>query len=225
MPEYGSRSGVVQTLLLERFADRGPWDMAGARKLVEADWEWFDQVVNPDDDDEDPSDLDESSEEDSTFTNMLQKMSEAVERFKQAKIVPHSEEVLYEGRTGKFLRASMSDLEHIPQDRLEEHDATLAELGFRCIVDSVGDVDQRQEITRCYSGHPQAISLFSHRNADNQFGWAEVSDGAMMVDFSQGTIEFHTHFEDGTSLVTTSIDAATSSPKPESTSEPTKNFP
>ena len=144
---------------------------------------------------------------------MLQEMSEAVERFKQAKIVPHSDEVLYEGRTGKFLRASMSDLKHIPQDRLEEHDATMGTLGFQCIGDAVGDADQRQEITRCYSGHPQAISLLSHRNADNQFGWAEVSDGAMMVDFSQGTIEFHTHFEDGTSLVTTSIDAVTSKPE------------
>jgi hypothetical protein len=144
---------------------------------------------------------------------MLQTMSEAVEQSKQANIVPHSEEVLYDGRTGKFLRASMSDLEHIPQDRLEEHDATLDDLGFRCIVDSVGDVDQRQEITRCYAGHPQAISLFSHRNADNQFGWAEVSNGAMMVDFSHGTIEFHTHFEDGTTLVTTSIDAATCKPE------------
>jgi hypothetical protein len=213
MPEYGSRGGVVQTLLLERLADRGPWDMAGARRLVEADWEWFERIVNPDDDDEEPKHPDEPSEEDSKFTNMLQKMSEAVERFKEAKVVPHSEEVLYEGRTGKFLRASMSDLGHIPQDGLEEHDATLAAFGFRCIGDSVGDADQRQEITRCYSGHPQAVSLLSHRNADNQFGWAEVSHGAMMVDFSEGTMEFHTHFEDGTSLVTTSIDAATSKPE------------
>ena len=145
---------------------------------------------------------------------MLQQMSEAVERFNEANIVPHSEDVIYEGRTGKFLRASMSDLKHIPQGSLEEYDATMASLGFRCMGDSVGDVDQRQEITRCYSGHQQSIALLGHRNANNQFGWAEVSNREiMMVDFTMGTKEFHTHFEDGTSLVTTSINAVTSRPE------------
>ena len=52
MPQYGSRGGVVQTLLFERFEDRGPWDIAGARKLVEADWDIYEQIVNPDDDDQ-----------------------------------------------------------------------------------------------------------------------------------------------------------------------------
>jgi hypothetical protein len=209
-PEYGSRDDVVQTILFERFDDCSPWDIAGARRLVEAEWESFEQMVNPDDEDQSAIDLDGPPDEDSGLANMLQQMSEAVERVNEAKIVPHSEEVIYEGRTGKFLRASMSDLEHIPADRLEEHDATMASLGFRWIMDSVGDVDQRQEISRCYSGHQQAIALLGHRNANNQFGWAEVSNGAIMVDFSAGTKEFHTHFEDGTSLVTTSIDAATS---------------
>jgi hypothetical protein len=213
MPEYGSRNGVVQTLLFERFDNRGPWDIAGARKLIEAGWESFEKVINPDNEDASAIDPEESSEEDSVFTNMLQQMSEAVERFNEAKVVPHSEEVIYEGRTGKFLRASMTDLEHIPQDSLEEYDATMASLGFRWIGDSVSDVDQRQGITRCYSGHQQAVALLSHRNANNQFAWAEVSNGAVMVDFSKGTNEFHTHFEDGTSLVTTSIDAVTSKPE------------
>lgn len=57
------------------------------------------------------------------------------------------------------------------------------------------------------------IALYGHRNADNRFGWAPVSDGTVMVDFEEGTKEFHTHFEDGTSLVTNSIDATTSKPE------------
>lgn len=217
MPEVGSRDDVVQTLLFERFQDRGPWDIAGARRLVEEGWEWFDQVVNPDDQDEEDddgeaADTNESSEEVSKFTSMLQEMSQAVEKMNEAKVVPHAEEVVYEGRSGKFLRASMSDLKHLSQDQLAEHDAKMDALGFQSIGDFVGDADQRQEITRCYVG-PQAVALHGQRNENNQFGWADVSNGAVMVDFSQGTVEFHTRFEDGTTLVTTSIDAANSNPE------------
>jgi hypothetical protein len=211
-PEYGSRHNVVQTLLLERFDGRSPWDIAGARKRIETDWELYEQVVHPDQDATPAIEPDGSSEEGSGLTDMLRQMSEAVERFSEAKVVPHSEEVVYEGRTGKFLRASMSDLAHIPADRLEEFDATMASLGFRWIGDFAGDADQRQTVSRCYSGHPQAIALLDHRNANNQFGWAEVSDGAVLLDLSKGMNEFHTHFEDGTSLVTTSVDAVISKP-------------
>lgn len=144
---------------------------------------------------------------------MLDRMRTAAERHAEECIVPHSDEVLYAGRTGKFLRASMSDLQHISSHSLEEHDAAMELLGFRCIGDVVGDVGQRQSIARCYAGHQHAIALLSHRNANNQLGWAAVSNGAISVDFSQGTKEFHTHFEDRTSLVTTSIDAVKSKPE------------
>ena len=218
MPTVGTRDGVIQTLLFERFEDRGPWDIAGARKLVEDGWELYNQITSPDDDDDTVDDDDdepldeESSKELERFNNMLQSMSEAVERVNEAKVVPHGEEVVYEGRTGKFLRSSMSDLEHVDQGRLEEHDATMDSFGFRRIGDFVGDADQRQEITRCYVGQ-QALALHGHRNEDNQFGWADVSNGAVLVDFSQGTVEFHTHFENGMTLVTTSIDATHSKPE------------
>jgi hypothetical protein len=217
-PEYGGRSVVVQTLLFARFAGRGPWDLAGARKLVEADWEEYDELVNPqeeddeEDDEEDSEEAAELSEELAKLNDMVQRLNEVKERMQQEKTVPHREEVLYEGRTGNFLRASMTDLTHLAPERLQEHDAALAALGFRWIVDSVGDVDQRQEITRCYAGNPQAVSLLGHRKESNRFGWAPVSNGAVLVDFSQGTQEFHTRFEDGTTLVTTSIDAISSKP-------------
>lgn len=214
MPEAGSRSDVVQTLLFKRFEERGPWDIAGARKLVEEGWEWFDKIVNPDADEQEDEalDSDEACQEDSKFASMLKQMSEAVEEMKQARIVPHGNEVVYEGRTGQFLRASMADLEHVSEDQLAEHDAKMAELGFQFIGDFVGDADQRQEISRCYVGQ-QAVALLGHRNENNQLGWADVSDGAVLVDFSQGTVEFHTDFEDGTALVTTSIDATSSKPE------------
>jgi hypothetical protein len=210
MPQYGSRGVVVQTLFFERFQNRGPWDIAAARKLVEDDWEEYDQIVNPTDDEED--DEDEVTPKNSQLDEMLQKMNEAVARRKEAMAVPHSEEVLYAGRTGRFFRASMSDLEHITAERLDEHDRALQALGFHCVGDSVGEVGERQEITRCYAGN-QAISLLSHRKADNQYDWAPVSNGAVLVDFSPGVKEFHTHFEDGTTLVTTSVDAITSKPE------------
>ncbi len=217
MPEPGSRECVVQALMLERFKERGPWDTAGACELIDADWQMYEEVANPskeDAADELGSDgqADEAGEFDPSFTAMLQAMSNATVEFNEAKKVPHSSDVLYEGQTGKFLRASMADLTHIPRDRLQEHDATLARLGFRPIVDSVGDVDQRQELTRCYGGHSQAISLLGHRNENNQFGWVEDNDGATLVDFSRGSMEFHTDFEDGSSLVTSSVDTVTSQP-------------
>jgi hypothetical protein len=215
MPGPGSRAGVIQTLLFGRFEDRGPWDIAGARKLVEDDWELYEQITNPGDDEEEDDDepLDaESAEELERFNTMLQQMNEAAELMNKAKVVPHGEEVVYQGRTGNFLKASMADLKHVPQDHLAEHDATMVKLGLRPIGDFVGDADQRQEITRCYVGQ-HALGLRGQRNEDNQFGWADVSNGAVLVDFSHGTSEFHTHFEDGTTLVTTSIDALHSKPE------------
>lgn len=208
-PEYGSRDVVVQTLLFERFNLRGPWDIAGARKRIEADWELFEQVVNPKDEEAEEEPLPEEATDENPFLSNLQQMAEAMQ---EANTVPHSEEVIYKGKTGQFFRASMADLEHVSQESMEEFDKTLASLGLEPIGDSVGDVDQRQEITRCYSGHPQAIALLSHRKADNQYGWADVANGAVLVDFSNGTQEFHTHFQDGTSLVTTSIEAVSSKP-------------
>jgi hypothetical protein len=207
-----SRRVVVQSLLFERFAGRSPWDIAAARTLVEADWQAYENMLNAsDDEDEEAAPApDESSAEASEFADMLQRMSQAVEQFNAAKTVPHGDEIVFEGRTGKFLRASMLDLKQISQDHLDGFDAMLAPLGFECIGDFVGDADQRQEVTRCYSGHRQAIAVYGQRNADNQFGWAPVAHGMVMVDFAGGVKEFHTHFEDGTTLVTTSIDATTS---------------
>jgi len=221
MPQPGSRGEVIRTLLLERFADRGPWDAAGARAKIEEGWRIYDQVINGTyeedgdklDSDGEADDATETTAATSTLCEMLQAMSAATEEFNQAKTVPHSDDVLYEGRTGKFLRVSMSDLKHIPRERLDEHDAIMETLGFRSVVDSVGDVDQRQEMSRCYGGHSQAISLYGHRNESNQFGWAPNRHGATLVDFSQGTMEFHTDFEDGTSLVTTSVDTLESKPE------------
>ncbi len=215
LPEVGERDDVVRTLLFDRFENRGPWDIAAARLRVEEEWQAYEQLCQPaeQEDDEDSADPEEQSEELANFNAMLQKMTAAAEELQQAKIVPHSEEVIYAGRTGRFLRASMADLPHISPQSLEEHTATLESLGFRSIGDFVGDVDQRQEITRCYAGHPQAVSLLGHRNANNQLGWAADSHGMVSVDFSNGSIEFHTHFEDGSVLVTTSLDATRSKPE------------
>lgn len=44
-------------------------------------------------------------------------------------------------------------------------------------------------------------------------GWAAVPHGMQSVDFSNGTMEFHTRFDDGTMLVTTSIEAVKSKPE------------
>ena len=205
LPEVGSRLIVAQTLLFERFENLGPWDLAGARASAEADWAAFNLQAECSAEEISFSDPSEVAEDIAALTDRVQRMN-------TANAVPHSDEVVYEGSTGRFLSASMSDLKHVSQDRLQEHDHSMTALGLRCIGDFVADADQQQQITRCYGGHGAAIALHGHRHEDNLFGWSEVSDGAFLLDFSEGHSEFHTHFEDGTLLVTVSIDAALSKP-------------
>ncbi len=102
-PAYGSRDGVVRTLLFERFEEFSPWDIAEARARIEADWEEYEQLCQPADEEDDLADLEEATG-DSAFDDMLRQLTAANERLREAKIVPHSDEVIYEGRTGQFLR-------------------------------------------------------------------------------------------------------------------------
>lgn len=209
-PECGSRGNVIQTLLFERFNDNGAWDISGARERNEDDWKAFEETFLTDD--EDLVYEKDCCEASAAISDFEQKIFDAVATLNETKSVPHSNEVLFDGRTGKFFKASMSQLPHISKDSLDEHDAAMAAIGFQSIADAVGDVDHRQEITRCYAGHHLSVSLLSHRNANNQFDWAATSYGAISVDFSKGTTEFHTHFENGMTLATTSLDAARSKP-------------
>lgn len=164
-------------------------------------------------DDEDEEELDEdSAAEVAKFEEMMQQFNEAAEQMQEAAKIPHSGEVLYKGRTGRFYRASFSNLEHVSADQLKRIDEAIEELGFQFVVDSVGDVDQQQEISRLYVNE-QAIGLHGRRKEDNQFGFAPASHGAVLVDFSRGTTEWHTHFEDGSVLVTTSVYAVQSKPE------------
>lgn len=214
MPQYGSRDVVIQTLLFERFDQGGPWDIAAGRRNEEAEWELYKQVVsgNYEGDDEEEELDEKSAEEVARFEEMMQQLSNAAEQMQEAAKVPQTAELLYKGRTGGFYRASLADLEHISPEQLKQIDEPVAALGFQFVVDSVGDVDQQQEISRLYIG-PQAVALHGRRKQNNEFGWAPVSNGAVLVDFSGGTTEFHSHFEDGSIFVTTTVEAVKSKPE------------
>ena len=209
-PEEGTREYVVRPLFYERFRDLGPWDIQGSEELRRLEEERIQKFLSGDcsdvDDDTDEDFDEELNEEDVAelqgLNDMLQAMKEMTEKYRESKRVPHNDEVVFSGKTGNFYRAEMSALEHISEESLQEDDQQFVDIGMKMIADMVGDVDQQQELTRCYAGHPQAIGLLGHRTEENRFGWLHEGNMSTMLDFSRGLREFHTHFEDGSVLVT-----------------------
>lgn len=218
--EYGTGATVVQAILFERYKNSGPWDVVAARNLVEEDWEEFDEMMaddssedNADDEDDGESLSPAEAAELEQFNEKMKQLNASLEALKQRHVVAHRPDVAYEGSTGCYWHANFADLPHVPASLLDETDAALKQFGFSSLGDFAADVDQRQSITRCYAGHPEAVALFSHRQPDNSMGWASMDNSLVSVDFSKGNFEFHTDFEDGTCLTTASVDGARSNPE------------
>lgn len=205
-PEIGSRECIVKTLFFERFRDVPGWDIPAAKKREEADWQYYDSVVNGTDE------QDESNEQEADSEEFRDKVVEEYELHEAAMVVPHSHLVIHEGKSGKIYQASMTDLKHLDKKQLENEDAILKSMGFARIADMASESEKLQSINRCYF-HPQAFGLLAYRQEGNESAFLNEGNYSTLIDFSEGNREFRTHFKDGSTLVTSNVQCIESKPK------------
>jgi hypothetical protein len=215
----GTEKTIVQTLLFERYRDNGPWDVRVANDLYEKSWQEFAELIDVDDFEETDDNLDaivsghEESHEIGDLKGAFNQMKAMHNAMEENKAVPHRNKVAYKGITGAFCEADLTELPEVTPSRLAKFDADMQSLGLSAVGDFVSDANKRHSIARCYAGNQHAVAIISHRKENNKIGWMSEGREIFSVDFSNGTVEFQTDFEDGSCLTTSSIDAAHSIPE------------
>jgi hypothetical protein len=129
------------------------------------------------------------------YLDMQRQMRRAGAEAARRRAAPHDDEVLLQGKCGRYWRADLTQLEQLEQETLEKFDASMAGLGFTHAGDLVAK-KQRDVVVRGYAG------------ADGVCYAVLMAKRTMYLGY-----EFFSRFADGSRLTTTTNGAVESQPQ------------
>lgn len=204
----GGRNAVVRCKFVTQFIDRGPWDIAGAERRRLAVAAELDAILNGSNKSCDAEEMLDpaATAEAAAWAARLEEMAK---RMQLAKMVPRTDEVIFDGKVSRYFHAPILALEQVTSEEIADKDQQFAALGFAWVCDSASE-KFGETISRSYAGVSNAIAMYERRTASNSHS---INGDGHVLDLSNGMHEFQTHFQDGSTLVTNDIDSAKSIPK------------
>jgi hypothetical protein len=137
----------------------------------------------------------EAAEEYQKFLGVQRQMRRAGAEAARRRAAPHDNEVLLQGRCGRYWRSDFARLEELEQQTREKIDEALAGLGFRHAGDLVAK-KQRDIVLRTYASRDRLSYAILMAKRTMYLGW-----------------EFFSRFADGSTLTTTTNGALDSQPE------------